>query len=327
MINGLVLGKFMPLHKGHLALAEFALRHCDRLTVLLCHHAGEPIAASQRMLWLQTIFAGNAAVNLLCLEYNPAELTETSDADPGYAKAWAETLVPLLPSIDVFFSSEAYGDAFAARLGARHRVFDEARRSVPVSASLIRQKPLTHWDYLPTAVQPFFVKKIALLGSESTGKSILAERLADRYQTCFVPEMARRIIGHTNDCTEEALLRIAALHAQETVRQTTKANRLLFLDTDLLITQSYSLFLFAKELTVPPWIEEANNCSLYLFLDTGCPYVQDGTRLSGPERKALGKIHLRTLKKSSVPYKIISGNWEQRFNRACRQIEAFTTAL
>lgn len=327
MTRGLVLGKFMPLHKGHLALIRFAAKHCDGLTILLCHHAGEPISGGQRMQWLQTIFTGHSAVGLLSLEYNPLALTETSNADPVHAKAWAEKIKPLLPHIDVFFSSESYGDAFAAFLGAKHKVFDEARKTVPVAASLIRRKPLTHWDYLPPSVRPFFVKKIALLGSESTGKSTLAGHLAVHYNTCFVPETARDLIGHTADCTEADLLQIALAHATETKARLNKANRLLFVDTDLHITKSYSRFLFQKELFLPQWIEEANACHLYLFLQTDCPYVQDGTRLSEEGREALSRSHEAVLTDASMAYKTLGGTWDERFAQACRIIDEFTSTL
>ena len=327
MIKGLVLGKFMPLHKGHLALIHFAAKHCDDLTVLLCHHAAEPIAGSQRLEWLKAELANEKRISIITLEYNPKQLTDTSDADPVHAKAWAEKVGTMLPKVDVFFSSEAYGDAFAAHLGAAHKVFDEARNIVPVSASLIRQKPLTYWDYLPPAVQPFFVQKIAVLGSESTGKSTLTERLACRYNTGFVPEMARAVIEHTAACTGGDLRKIAFAHATEMVKQMAKAAKLLFIDTDVNITKSYSRFLFGNELVLPQWIEDANKCHLYLFLKTDCPYVQDGTRLPAAEREALSKSHLDQLNKASLSFKIVTGDWNERWSQSCRLVDDFISEL
>lgn len=321
------MGKFMPVHKGHLALIDFAATRCDELNVLLCHHAAEPIAGTQRMRWLEEILAGRQNINLIDIGYNPKELTDSSEANGEYAKAWAAKVKTVLPKVAVFFSSEAYGDAFAKHLGATHVPFDKARNIVPVSASLIRQKPLTHWDYLPRNVQPFFVQKVALLGSESTGKSTLAERLARHYRTAFVPEMAREVIGHTAECTEESLLRIATLHAQTIVQKRSEANRLLFCDTDLNVTKSYSRFLFGKELDVPAWIEEANRCHLYLFLSPDCPYVQDGTRLSEGEREALSDSHLEQLGRSGILYKAVGGGWEERFAQACNVIDEFLSEL
>ncbi|HVF96277.1 MAG TPA: AAA family ATPase [Flavisolibacter sp.] len=327
MKKGLVLGKFLPVHKGHLGLIHFALKRCDHLTVLLCHHTGEPIAGSQRMQWLIDIFFSHPNVTLVAVEYNPADLTDTSEADEKHAKAWAKKIGALLPSVNVFFSSEIYGDVFAAALGAQHILFDNKRTIVPVSASAIRQKPFMYWDYLPTNVQPCFVKKVALLGSESTGKSTLAEALAARYNTCFVPEAAREVMGHTNDCTEETLFQVATLHAQKIVSTAKQANKLLFCDTDLNITKSYSRFLFKKELVVPSWIEETNRCDLYLFLATDCPYVQDGTRLSAPKREDLSKSHLEQLRRSFVSVISISGDWQNRFVQACKAVDKLIAEL
>lgn len=327
MKKGLVLGKFMPLHNGHLALIDFAANHCDELTVLLCHHNREPIAGEQRKLWLAETLANRSNTRLVTVEYNPVELTESSTPDEGHAKAWAEKIKTLLPPHHFFFSSEAYGDAFAAAFNAQHIVFDKARTIVPVSALLIRQKPLTYWNYLPETVQPWFVKKVVLLGSESTGKSTLAERLALHYNTSFVPEMAREIVSHTAECTQEDLQRIATVHAQAILDKTKTAARILICDTDLLITKSYSRFLFGQELQAPPWVEEANGGHLYLFLQTDCPFVQDGTRLPVEGREALHQSHLREVERSGVSFKFITGHWDNRFAEARRLIDQFICSL
>jgi HTH-type transcriptional regulator, transcriptional repressor of NAD biosynthesis genes len=323
MRKGLVIGKFMPVHKGHLALIDFALENCDDLTVLLCHHLGEPIAGPLRESWLTQIFLYQTRVSIVSLEYDPNRLTETSVPEPSYAKAWAATVKELVTSVDLVFSSEAYGELFASFMGAEHKMFDAPRTLVPVSASSIRQKPFVYWAYLPPEVQPYFVRKVALIGSESTGKSTLAERLAAHYKTTFVPEMAREVIGHTNDCTPADLLQIATLHAATILDKTKQANKILFCDTELTITKSYALFLFQEELRVPEWIEKANQCDLYLFLDTACPFVQDGTRMDETQREALGEAHLAAFKKAVLPYRNISGNWEERFAQACREIDHF----
>jgi HTH-type transcriptional repressor of NAD biosynthesis genes len=126
-------------------------------------------------------------------------------------------------------------------------------------------------------VHPFFVKKICIVGTESTGKSTLAKRLAEHYKTIYVPEMAREIIEETENCTYDDLLKIAQLHTQKISESILAANKLLIVDTDLNITRSYSQFLFNKGLNVDPWIEEVNQFDLYLFLEPDCEYIQDGT--------------------------------------------------
>jgi HTH-type transcriptional repressor of NAD biosynthesis genes len=143
----------------------------------------------------------------------------------------------------------------------------------------------------------------------------------------FAPEVAREIVAHTDECTFEHLGQIAERHAKTIIAKTRFANKILFCDTDLAITNSYCQFLFQKELKVPSWIEDANHCDFYLFLETDCPYVQDGTRLEETKRNMLSSEHKKNIKRLGIDYKIITGNWEERFQNACREINAFISKL
>jgi HTH-type transcriptional repressor of NAD biosynthesis genes len=67
---------------------------------------------------------------------------------------------------------------------------------------------------------------------------------------------------------------------------------------------------------VENWIDVANQFALHIFLDTDCPFVQDGTRLSEQERNALSGFHLQQLKDAGAEYVVVGGNWEERFEQA-----------
>ncbi|HEX2534648.1 MAG TPA: AAA family ATPase [Chitinophagaceae bacterium] len=320
MKRGLVLGKFLPLHEGHLGLIRFALGHCDELVVLLCTHPGEPIPAGQRMDWLTEALGGEPRIRLVHYRYDPALLTDASAYDPEGTAAWASALRNILPPVQVVFTSEAYGPHLAGLLEAGHFFFND-RTLFPVSGTAIRAQPLAAWDYLPACVRPYFVKTVCLSGSESTGKSTLAARLAAHFDTVYVPEKARELLAHTQECTLEHLHQIARAQAEAGRQARVRANRLLIWDTGLHVTRSYAGFLFNTDLAVPDWVEEANRFDLHLFLDTDCPFVQDGTRLEEAEREALGRHHEATLQRSGVPYIRIGGTWEERFRLACHHIE------
>jgi HTH-type transcriptional repressor of NAD biosynthesis genes len=49
MKRGLVIGKFMPLHKGHIALIEFAAALCDELIVSMSYTDNDPIDPQLRL--------------------------------------------------------------------------------------------------------------------------------------------------------------------------------------------------------------------------------------------------------------------------------------
>ena len=94
------------------------------------------------------------------------------------------------------------------------------------------------------------------------------------------------------------------------------ANKLLFVDTDVNITHSYGKFLFNIELDIADWIEKANKFDLYLFLDKDAQHIQDGTRLNKTQRDSLNDSHKKELENRNIPYELISGNWNERFNKS-----------
>ena len=49
--------------------------------------------------------------------------------------------------------------ALAAELGARHHLVDLSRQTVPISATLVRTDPHTHWEFIPDCVRPYFLQK------------------------------------------------------------------------------------------------------------------------------------------------------------------------
>jgi len=308
---GLVLGKFMPLHKGHIELIQFAAKKVKRLILLICAHDGEPIPGTMRLHWANQIF-NDRNIETRLMEYDSSLLPDTSVSAPEVSKLWAKYLKENFPTIDVIFSSEKYGDYLAEYLNIEHIQFDAARNIVPISGSDIRNNPTKYWDYMPSVVQPYFVKKVCILGTESTGKSVLTESLARHFDTTYVPEVARDIVEKTEEVTSNDLRQIAEQHARMILEKVNVANRLLFIDTDLNITKSYSKFLFDQSLVVPGWIEEANRSDLYFYLESDCPYVQDGTRLSEQRRESLNRFHKLHLSESNIPFHTINGDWNNR---------------
>lgn len=321
MKKGLVFGKFMPLHHGHFALINFALQHCDHLFIILCYTEKEPIEGAIRNRCLHGSFDTNSTITIVSFQYDESVLPNTSVPSRHASELWANAFKSLVPDVDIVFTSEDYGAYVAEFMSIQHILFDKARSTIPVSASEIRSNPFYYWHFIADKAKPWFVKKIALVGSESTGKSVLTERLAKQFDTSFVPEMARDIIEKTNDCTPGDLYKIANLHAKAIVAKIMVANKLLFVDTDLTITKSYSRFLFGEELIVEPWIEEANKFDLYFFLEPDCEYIQDGTRLSLNDRNALSLHHKSYFEDQGNKLISIAGEWDDRFQKMVNTIE------
>lgn len=323
---GLVLGKFKPLHLGHIALIEFAQEKCDELIVLICASDKENIDGSTRLNWVMDSFKNNSKIRPILLNYLEAELPNTSVSSIEVSTIWAPKLKTLFPKIDIIFSSEIYGNYLAEILKCKHICFDIDRKTFNISASEINSNVFKHWDFLATSAKSFYVKKICVYGTESTGKSTITEKLADYFQTTFVSEMAREIIEETEECTENHLIQIAELQAKTINEKVNSANKLLFVDTDLNITSSYSQFLFNKKLVVDSWVEEANNFDLYLYLDNDAPFIQDGTRLDKKRRDELNLSHKKQLVDKGINYHLVTGNWDERFAKSVTIVKTLLAA-
>src|SRR5213593_2519138 len=87
---------------------------------------------------------------------------------------------------------EAY-ERFAGLLRAEHVVLDAARELVPVSGTLVRADPYRYRALMSPLVYASLVRRVALVGTESTGKSTLARALAERLQTVWVDEYGREL--------------------------------------------------------------------------------------------------------------------------------------
>lgn len=322
-LKGLILGKFLPLHAGHIALIEFGVLQCNELYVVLCAEETESVTGSIRLGWLNETFSGKPGVKPVVLTYNKSDLPDTSVSSREASSKWAQKIRAEIGSVEVIFSSEPYGDYMADELSCAHICFDKERIKYPVSATLIRNHPFRYWEFLADAAKPFYVKKICLYGTESTGKSTLTIRLAEFFRTSYVPEIARDIIQKTDQCTEMDLQSVARAHALAITAGLKCARMILFVDTDIHITKSYAQFLFQRELIVDEWIEKTNQFELYLYLNKDDPYFQDGTRLDENRRDALDEYHAVQLKKVRVPVLEIKGDWEERFQRAIEGVTNF----
>lgn len=320
MVKAFVFGKFMPLHKGHEAMIRFALTQCDFLTVLVCCSDKETIPCSIRRQWVEETFAGIPGIEIQVLHYNEAELPNTSVTSATVSQAWAEKFKLMFPGHSLVITSEPYGPLVAGFMGIKHIAFDEARQKVPVSASAIRNDVVGHWQFLPPAVKPYFAIKVVILGTESTGKSTLTENLARHYQCSMVTEAGRDLIPDSNEFVFDDLYKVANEHARRIEAAVCGNSALVIIDTDVHIIKSYARFMFNADLPVSDVVYSAGKAALYLYLDNGVDFYQDGTRLYEEQRNLLDASHRQILREHNIPVVEITGNWEERFAQAVKEI-------
>jgi HTH-type transcriptional repressor of NAD biosynthesis genes len=321
MRKGFVFGKFMPFHKGHEAMIRFALLHCDTLSVLICCSNKETLPAAVRQSWVEAAFRDEPRIQVQVYQYDERSLPNTSETSASVSAVWAKQFKLLFPDHTILVTSEPYGDLVADDMGITHIPFDMEKSQYPVSATKIRSNLPETWKYLPDSVKTSLVTKVVLLGTESTGKTTLTGKLAAHFNCSAVMEAGRDIIADSNDFGINDLYLIATAHAACIDKMAIGKSPLVIIDTDIHITLSYGEHAFGAVLGIAPAIINSNKADLYLYLNNDAPYVQDGTRLGEEERNQLELSHRRILRKYSIAYEEIRGNWEERFEQAVILIE------
>ncbi|MCF8302079.1 MAG: ATP-binding protein [Bacteroidales bacterium] len=161
------------------------------------------------------------------------------------------------------------------------------------------------------------IKRIAITGPESTGKSWLTKRLAEYYQTVWVPEYARDYINRLDrEYVAEDILKIAKgqLELEEQIAQ--KARKFLFCDTELIVTK---VWYEHKYNSCPPWILdriEDHRYDLYLLCNVDLPWQDDPQREHPHLREYFFDVYYHELQSRNLPFEVVSGQWEQRFKNA-----------
>jgi NadR type nicotinamide-nucleotide adenylyltransferase len=180
------------------------------------------------------------------------------------------------------------------------------------------------------------LKKIVIIGPESTGKSTLCEQLAAHYKTSWCPEYAREyLLTHGKRYDYDDLLTIAmgqiALedkfiknaskrmpHSPLTIHHSP-----LLIDTDMYVMKVWCEFVFEKcHSFILDQIEE-RKYDLYLLCNTDLPWVKDELR-EYPDletRERLYHIYKDIMTNQPVPWIEITGNNEDRLLKAIAAVD------
>jgi len=158
-MNGVIIGRFMPPHNGHLYLIDFARNIVDTLYILVCTLSHEPIAGELRYEWVRELAPRCKTIHIT------EEIPEARRGAAGATAIWAKTVRSAVPArVSHVFASEDYGWDLATELDARFVPVDPSRHNIPVSATAVRQDPYGTWQFIPPVVRPYFVKHIAVVG-------------------------------------------------------------------------------------------------------------------------------------------------------------------
>jgi NadR type nicotinamide-nucleotide adenylyltransferase len=170
-------------------------------------------------------------------------------------------------------------------------------------------------------VRPWYQKRVVTFGAESTGKSMLAERLASWLGGPLVPEYGRTYEAvRSGPWSAAELIELARRHEAHRAAIAPWAGPVLIEDTDPLLTAVWAEMLLDHR---APELEARPRADLYLLLDAAVPFVQDGVRYFGGDdgRGRFQALCESALERAGARVERISGDWDTREEQARTAVE------
>ena len=339
---GVIFGKFYPVHTGHINMIYEAFSKVDLLHVVVCTDTERDLKLfkeskmkrmptnQDRLRWMQQIF-----------KYQQKQIfihhlnEEGIPSYPNGWEAWAERVKALFEQKNIHptmvFSSEVQDKApYEKYLDLEVVLVDPPRERFNVSATKIRNNPFQYWRFIPKEVRPFFVKTIAILGGESSGKSVLVSKLANVFNTTSAWEYGREFVFEQLGGDEQAMQysdypQMALGHQRYVDYAMKHAHKVAFIDTDYITTQAFCIQYEGKAHPFLDSMIREYPFDVTILLSNNTKWVDDGLRSLGSQkqRQRFQALLKKLLEKHHVPYiEIESPSYLDRYNQTKEVVEA-----
>lgn len=315
MVKGLIIGKFYPLHLGHQYLIETALSQVDILTIIVTGKRGQIVKPETRAGWISKLYP-KAKVKLI---YH--------DIDDNDDEQWAKKSLEWAGwRPDLVFSSDDSGIHYSELMGSKLVMVDRQRKKFPISGTKVREKPLEYLDFLHPLVRAYFVRRISIVGAESSGTTTLARELAKKFKTSWVPEFGRyywegKMTSKYASWDHEEFEYIASSRLAFENELAKYSNKVVFCDTDALSTYIWEEFFCKSGTDAVLQYFKKSKYDLHLVTDVDIPFEDDGVRVAEKRRDLMHKQFVELLEGQKRKYIVVSGTLEERIATASAHVK------
>ena len=339
--NGIIFGKFYPLHTGHVDFIQRASGLAENLYVIVCTDKKRDIelfekskmkkmpTEKDRIRFAEQTFKYQDNIKILHL---------SEDNIPPYPNGWKEwtkrvkeLLLENHTKIDTIFTNETQDvenyrknfinsddsyEVFDTEL--KIETIDILRNNFHISATEVRKNPYYNWKYIPKYVREFFVLKVARVGSENSGKTNLTHKFANYYNTSCVREYRKKYIeevlaGKSDNMQYEDYSRIAYEHNREITDSGANADKLTFIDTEYTSLQVFSIINTGEEHPVIKDFIKNSKFNIIIYIEKD-------------RNKEYDKILKKLLEKYNIKYFTIKNeecNFTKIYNKSIEIIDDF----
>ena len=166
------------------------------------------------------------------------------------------------------------------------------------------------------------LKRVAIIGSESTGKTWLAKSLANHYNTEMVSEYARDYFNDKEyQYSPDILVDIAKGQLKNEENAAMLSNGIMFCDTEFIVMKIWSKVVFD---TVPVWIEKqvkGHVYDLYLLCYPDLEWEPDPLRNNSHNRQYIYNLFVKELEENKFNYRVVKELGDRRIKNAINFVD------
>lgn len=344
---GVVFGSFAPLHQGHLDLIMRAKKENDGgCVVIVCGFngdKGEPmIPHDKRYRYVREFFADDDLVAVYAINDTEIGIDKYPNGWTGWMDEFEDIWTVAIDCENYetmertwYVGDESYYNDLVA--WKENAVLVDRIADNPISATMIRQNPIKHWDKIATPFRRVFSHNILICGTASEGKSVLTRDLGKYFNAPYSWEWPRDYMEESgvSDWELDGADFIAFLDGQYNLNKkliNSPANHgIFFADSDSMVTRMYAEY-YAKDGNFVLTKEEFDKIAvvadeltsksrwnkIFLVAPHGV-FVDDHSRYMGhsnmKERTELFDILVRNIKDSGNwdKVEVLNGNYYENF--------------
>jgi len=324
MKRGITLGKYAPLHHGHQLVIETGWSEMDEMIVIIYDSPETTrVPLGIRSGWIRSLYP---TVQIVEAWDGPTEVGYTPELMRSHEQYVIDTLG--VKGVTHFYSSEPYGAHMSNALGAIDRQVDAAREQVPISSTQVRSDPFMYREYVDPKIYRDLITNIVFLGAPCTGKSTLCARLAQEFNTQWMPEYGRQYWERrqvNRRLSPKQLVEIADGHIEREDSLLERANRYLFTDTNAITTVTFARYYHGF---VDPHLSASADRAIMRYdlvfvCDIDVPYQDTWDRSGEVNRSVFQRQVIGDLNQRKVPFIILRGTLEERVARVCNVLDRF----
>lgn len=251
---GVVFGSFAPLHQGHLdEIMRAKKENQGGCIVIVCGYdgdKGEPLMPhSKRYRYVREFFSNDDLVSVYAINDTEIGIGKYPTGWDGWLKEFFK-IWELAVDKD---SLQAQRIWYVGEKDYQQRLEQRGEKSIlldrslnPISATMIRQNPISHWDKITFPFRRVFSTNILICGTASEGKTIMTADLGKYFNAPYSWEWARDYIREScvSDWEFDSADFMAFLEGQYNLNKkliNSPANRgVFFADSDSMVTRMYA---------------------------------------------------------------------------------------